>query len=217
MKPVAQIQPKTVEESDGKRKYEPEVSTEADEHVLMNDEENASFSAAPPSPPPTAVSVDHDIDMDGIQFDDFDFNVDEFKKEIVAKEKQNYENILSNWESIGNKVGDLDEEDALLGSIDTDAIPTIDDKGSNANTLKFWFWDAWEDPIKLPGKVYLFGRTPVANNPKEYRSICIAVEGIERNLYVLPRQFVSVTQSLCSYCSIHNAPSLLPSRPLDAR
>lgn len=147
--------------------------------------------------PPVAEEYTDDMDFSILEDDENQFvsdnlKAEQLKKEIAAKELQNYESILSNWESIGNNEnGDLDEDDALLGSIDADAMTSADDSASNKKTLKFWFWDAWEDPIKLPGKVFLFGRVPAVNNPNEFRSGCVTIENVERNLYVLPRKFVS--------------------------
>lgn len=146
---------------------------------------------------PVAEEYTDDMDFSILEDDENQFASDnlkaeQLKQEIAAKELQNYESILSNWESIGNNEnGDVDEDDALLGSIDADAMTSADDSASNKKTLKFWFWDAWEDPIKLPGKVFLFGRVPAANNPNEFRSACVTIENVERNLYVLPRKFVS--------------------------
>ncbi|PVZ99583.1 hypothetical protein BB558_004382 [Smittium angustum] len=44
----------------------------------------------------------------------------------------------------------------------------------------------WLDAFENNGVVYLFGKTPNKNN-EAYSSVCIAVRGIERNLFVLPR------------------------------
>lgn len=130
------------------------------------------------------------LEDDENQFVSDNLKTEKLKKDIAAKELQTYENILSNWESIGNN--ENDEDDALLGSIDDEAMTFNDpEAASNKNTLKLWFWDAWEDPIRFPGKVFLFGKTPTENNPNEFKSVCVRVESVERNLYVLPRKFVS--------------------------
>lgn len=155
---------------------------------------------------PVAEDYTDDMDFSILEDDENQFisdnlKTEQLKKEIAAKEQQNYESILSNWESIGNSVnGDLDEDDALLGSIDADAMTLTDGSGSDKKTLKFWFWDAWEETTKFPGKVFLFGRVPSEKNANEFRSVCVTVENVERNLYVLPRRFVSFDFSIAVIC-----------------
>ena len=57
--------------------------------------------------------------------------------------------------------------------------------------MKFWFWDAWEDPSKHKGQLYLFGKVPVEEKrPTEFKSICVKIENVERCLYLLPRKYV---------------------------
>lgn len=190
-------EPKSVEK---KTQNVPEVEASADADDI---DEKATAIASP-----VADEYTDDMDFSILEDDENQFvsdnlKTEQLKKEIAAKELQNYESILSNWESIGNNVnGDLDEEDALIGSIDAETMVSNDDSGSNKTTLKFWFWDAWEEPIKFPGKVFLFGRAPAENNPKEFRSVCVTVESVERNLYVLPRKFVSFLNCVSGPCKI---------------
>lgn len=205
------FKPITVKPTPQKPKTEPksaEKKTKEDTEELMeciaepagaDDEEIKTIEDETPA----AEQYTDDMDFSILEDDENQFNSDnvkteQLKKEIAAKELQNYENILSNWESIGNNDNaDLDEDDALLGSLDADELASTDDK----KTLKFWFWDAWEEPIKFPGKVFLFGRVPAENNSKEFRSVCVTIENVERNLYVLPRKFVSVSVDFISNSS----------------
>lgn len=63
---------------------------------------------------------------------------------------------------------------------------------TNANkeeVFRFYWWDAYEDPYKQPGIVYLFGKVFVPSI-KEYRSCCITVKNIPRRIYLLPRVYV---------------------------
>lgn len=59
-------------------------------------------------------------------------------------------------------------------------------------TTKFYFLDAWSDPNKTTGEVYLFGKVevPCANDRMTYNSICVRVENVNRHLYLLPRSHV---------------------------
>jgi len=49
----------------------------------------------------------------------------------------------------------------------------------------FYFLDAFEDPWRNPGTVYLFGKRLLSDNSTE--SCCIVVSGIQRDLYILPK------------------------------
>lgn len=108
--------------------------------------------------------------------------------EILKKESENYESLLSNWENICNTEGDGDDE--LLGSIDEAKATQAASPVNGETSMKFWFWDAWEEPIKFPGKLFLFGRVQSDKNPNEFNSVCVTVENAERCLYLLPREEV---------------------------
>lgn len=84
--------------------------------------------------------------------------------------------LLSNWESICQMDDDFEKS---VTTAEQDA-PI-----SSSEQLRFWFWEAWEDPTKLPGEVFLFGRTA------DGKSVCVRVQNINRVLYLLPRQYVS--------------------------
>lgn len=117
----------------------------------------------------------------------------QIKEELMKKENETYAKLLSNWEN-DDAINGTDADDELLGSFDVDAaqaMVTSNVDGSSA--LKFWYWDAYEDPIKLPGKIFLFGKMVSDKNPKEYKSVCLTVENVNRCLYVLPRKFVSIS------------------------
>ncbi|XP_029039913.1 DNA polymerase alpha catalytic subunit isoform X1 [Osmia bicornis bicornis] len=66
---------------------------------------------------------------------------------------------------------------------------------TNANkeeVFRFYWWDAYEDPYKQPGIVYLFGKVFVPSI-KEYRSCCITVKNIPRRIYLLPRAYIKTS------------------------
>lgn len=147
----------------------------------------------------------HDDDMDFSMLDDDEnqFGNDEskstemkpdeanakfehIKAELLKKGNENYANLLSSWEN--ECTNDNDDDDALLGSIDVDEASNTNSV-QNKSTLRFWYWDAYEDPTKFPGKVFLFGRMPSESNPREFKSVCITVENVERSLHLLPRKY----------------------------
>lgn len=114
----------------------------------------------------------------------------QIKEELMKKENETYAKLLSNWENDDANGADADDE--LLGSFDVDAAQAMVTSNVDGNSaLKFWYWDAYEDPIKLPGKLFLFGKMVSDKNPNEYKSVCVTVENVNRCLYVLPRKYVS--------------------------
>lgn len=102
----------------------------------------------------------------------------------VADETESYDKLLQHWENTCNMKDMADE------FVDAGAEA---DFGDSSTAVRFWFWDAWEDPYKKPGQIYLFGKIAVeGKTPPEFKSACIKVENIERCLYLLPREYVSV-------------------------
>merc|ERR550532_1657439 len=50
--------------------------------------------------------------------------------------------------------------------------------------LDFFWFDAYEDPFRKPGQIYLFGKCLVKDT---WKSVCIHIKNIERTMYILPR------------------------------
>lgn len=159
---------------------------------------------------PVTPSVKNDMDASEFNDDDMDFSMlddeenqfdnttmsteanvkaEQIKADLLQKETENYAKLLSNWEN--SFPNENDDDDALLGSIDVDAAQTsITSTVDEKRAMKFWYWDAFEDPFKLPGKIFLFGKIASDQNPKEFKSVCITVENVDRCLYLLPRKYV---------------------------
>jgi len=70
-------------------------------------------------------------------------------------------------------------------SIDASCLPLVDVNGESVLRL-FWF-DAFEDHLKQPGIVFLFGKVWV-ESAKQHVSCCVSVKNIERCVYLLPRR-----------------------------
>lgn len=75
--------------------------------------------------------------------------------------------------------------------------------------MKFWYWDAWEDPT-MQGQIFLFGKIAVEGSPSEYKSICVKVENVEHCIYLLPREFVSKHEHI-SLCNLYETRARLHS------
>lgn len=71
-------------------------------------------------------------------------------------------------------------------SLDPSKLPLVtNEKGEQVLRL-FWL-DAYEDPFRQPGTVYLFGKVWI-ESANAYVSCCIAVRNIDRRIYLLPRE-----------------------------
>lgn len=116
---------------------------------------------------------------------------EQIKAELQKKENENYAKLLSNWGS--DFKNENDDDDQLLGAFDVEAtqasvVNSVDGKSS----MKLWYWDAYEDPIKMPGKIFLFGKMVSEQNPNEFKSVCVTIENVNRCLYLLPRHYVCI-------------------------
>lgn len=110
---------------------------------------------------------------------------------LQTEEKGDKDNI---WEGIEEEM--LKEWTAVE---ETNETETIDLKNSDVplvdvndkKVFRFFWWDAFEDSLKQPGVVFLFGKT-YHEQTKTYASCCVAVRNIERRLFFLPRATVSI-------------------------
>lgn len=190
------------------------TDTKPTNHSTANGSVNVAPIKAEPQTPTTQM---HDLNMSDFHddADDMDFSMlddaenqfteqstatnvtsndkaKQIKEELMKKENETYAKLLSNWENdISADIKDADDE--LLGAFDVEAAQAMVTNNVDDNsTLKFWYWDAYEDPIKLPGKLFLFGKMVSDKNPKEFKSVCVTVENVQRCLYLLPRKYVSI-------------------------
>ena len=99
------------------------------------------------------------------------------KKSNVDQE-EDIQNLLKNWENICQ----MDSFQEELTASTANSSETVEETTEN---LRFWYWEAWEDPVRRPGEVFLFGRT------EDGKSICVRIEKIDRVVYLLPREYVS--------------------------
>ncbi|XP_050308740.1 DNA polymerase alpha catalytic subunit [Anthonomus grandis grandis] len=57
--------------------------------------------------------------------------------------------------------------------------------GDDNKAFRFFWWDAFEDPEKQKGTVFLFGKT-YSTEQKKYVSCCVAIKNVERQIFLLP-------------------------------
>lgn len=77
--------------------------------------------------------------------------------------------------------------------VQTDGQLPLQTNENGEQVLRFFWLDAWEDRFMKPGVVYLFGRVYVDPNNKKAGSVscCLVVKDVDRQLFLLPREYVS--------------------------
>lgn len=123
-------------------------------------------------------------------------------KESVNKKSKNIESTVQARNDIEEELFDsecfskmLDTEFAtqtsdIEMSVDSGEIPLpLTTNANKEEVFRFYWWDAYEDPYKQPGVVYLFGKVFVPST-KTYCSCCLTVKNVPRRIYLLPRVHV---------------------------
>lgn len=126
------------------------------------------------------------LQLTSIDFDDGSMDADfsssannvEPQKNGVDVQNSSYKTSIKSMK-IGNAV-DLTE-------IAPQLIKTKDEE----EVFRFYYLDAYENPYKNPGTVYLFGKTYVSSHDT-YCSCCVMVHCIPRRIYFLPRKYVRI-------------------------
>ncbi|KAI1722465.1 DNA polymerase family B domain-containing protein [Ditylenchus destructor] len=72
-----------------------------------------------------------------------------------------------------------------ISNISLQEISFVTKSQANSASLRFYYLDAYEEPVKQPGTVYLFGRIFSAQSKSE--SCCVILRNIRRRLYFLKR------------------------------
>lgn len=116
----------------------------------------------------------------------------EKNKPVIQMKNKGIEKDIFDSEIL-NKVLDTDfatQTSNIEVSIDTTELPLpLTTDVNKEEVFRFYWWDAYEDPFKQPGVVYLFGKVFVPS-VKAYCSCCLTVKNIPRRIYLLPRVYV---------------------------
>ncbi|XP_076453850.1 DNA polymerase alpha catalytic subunit-like [Babylonia areolata] len=141
------------------------VKTEASQQIVEYNEEAMDL---------TDINFDDDDDL-SMQQETDDSSVQN-KSGLVSEERP------TGWESVRCEDAAQTEIDI---QVDSSELPLVsDDDGTQV--LRFYWLDAFEDPYKQPGTVYLFGKVWI-ESAKAHVSCCVTVKNIERKIYILPR------------------------------
>ncbi|CAL1297484.1 unnamed protein product [Larinioides sclopetarius] len=123
---------------------------------------------------------------------DFDPSADIFEEEMAEAvedspspevAQENIPVITTSFQ--GSLSNEIDSAIADI-HIDCDSLPLV--KTADGKSVFRFFWlDAFEDPYKHPGVVYLFGKVYL-EDAKRYLSCCVIVKDIPRRVFILPRE-----------------------------
>jgi len=123
------------------------------------------------------------LQLSTIDFDDGSMDND-FSSSNNIKSQKNGINVQTTTCKISvksMKIGNAID----LTEIAPQLVKTKDEK----EVFRFYYLDAYENPYKNPGTVYLFGKIYVSSHDT-YCSCCVMVHCIPRRIYLLPRKYV---------------------------
>ncbi|XP_012540417.1 DNA polymerase alpha catalytic subunit [Monomorium pharaonis] len=128
-------------------------------------------------------------DLSSIDFDDGSMDVDCLLSTTTKPQK--------NVTDIQTPVCKTSVKSMKIGNaIDlTEITPQLIKTKDEEEVFRFYYLDAYENPYKNPGTVYLFGKTYVSSHDT-YCSCCIMVHCIPRRIYLLPRKYIKNTEQL---------------------
>ncbi|XP_033219997.1 DNA polymerase alpha catalytic subunit [Belonocnema kinseyi] len=137
-----------------------------------------------------AKTIIEDI-PDNLEFGDSEFTVckvDSQKASSLACDTSDLDMFDSADISLAWEENFQPQMDETKDSVDDRnvTLPIITNE-ANESVFRFFWWDAYEDPYRQPGVVYLFGKTFVEST-KKYVSCCVVVKNVPRRVYLLPRE-----------------------------
>lgn len=82
-------------------------------------------------------------------------------------------------------------DEQLIKSAQTfQSSPSMETNNKDEHLRFFWF-DAYEDPVAQPGKLFLFGKTPLLNEDKSssktFVSVCLIIDNIPKQVFFIPK------------------------------
>ncbi|XP_070158979.1 DNA polymerase alpha catalytic subunit [Polyergus mexicanus] len=129
-------------------------------------------------------------DLSTIDFDDasmdIDFSFPANKSILHQKNETDIQTITYKTSVKSMKIGNTVDVMELAPQL----VKTKDEE----EVFRFYYLDAYENPYKNPGTVYLFGKTYIPNHDV-YCSCCVMVHCIPRRIYLLPRKYIKTSRN----------------------
>ncbi|XP_058825862.1 DNA polymerase alpha catalytic subunit-like [Topomyia yanbarensis] len=110
--------------------------------------------------------------------------MDSVVKEEPEVVESSSEKLLSGW---GN-ICATELEDEMIAEMDSSVPDASASTEEGSETMRFWFWDAWTDPAKCQGEIYIFGKMATGRKANEFQSVCVHVQNVDRCMYMLARE-----------------------------
>lgn len=88
-------------------------------------------------------------------------------------------------------------DNQVVANIQVDAQLPLKTNENGDKVMKFYWLDAWEDRFVKPGVVYMFGKVYVNPSNKKAGAVscCLTVRNVNRQIFLLPREYVSTYQT----------------------
>ncbi|KAK0171567.1 hypothetical protein PV328_005008 [Microctonus aethiopoides] len=149
------------------------------------------------------ASIIEDDDFDAIigSMDEKNFNAtNNLSKDETLKyptiDETNFEEVIASLEKEA-PWSEYEKDLTQLSKIDCETMQTIRNNNdlsssmvkNNAgnSVIRFYWWDAVENPYKMPGVVNLLGKV-YFQPAKRYISCCLSIKNVPRRIYLLPKE-----------------------------
>lgn len=138
----------------------------------------------PPPPKPQQKELDWGDD-DSMSFD----AVSKLMNDTPQQQKPVSPQVAKSSIQFDTQELEFATDEQLLATART--FHTSPSKETKDEHLSFFWFDAYEDSVAQPGKLFLFGKTPLVTNEKSsnktFVSICLIVDNIPKQVFFIPR------------------------------
>lgn len=144
---------------------------------------DAKTSQVKNEPVSTGTSTENPTTDITDEFFNDEFEIFPLPKKETTKELKP---LTSTWPEQGG-------DNQTVSSVQSDGQLPLQTNETGEKVLRFYWLDAWEDRFVKPGVIYLFGKVYVdpSNKKAGCVSCCLVVKNVNRQIFLLPREYVS--------------------------
>lgn len=144
---------------------------------------DAKTSQVKNEPVSTGTSTENPTTDITDEFFNDEFEIFPLPKKETTKELKP---LTSTWPEQGG-------DNQTVSSVQSDGQLPLQTNETGEKVLRFYWLDAWEDRFVKPGIIYLFGKVYVdpSNKKAGCVSCCLVVKNVNRQIFLLPREYVS--------------------------